>query len=75
MTFKLYIVEEDGTEDVLYQSNLIPPGKHIQKVNFSHALEEGEYEAVMHVQPYKMDGTLASTNNLDAKLKLKVIGQ
>ena len=75
LTFKLYIVEEDGTEDVLYQSNLIPPGKHIQKVNFSHALEEGEYEAVMHVQPYKMDGTLASTNNLDAKLKLKVIGQ
>ena len=72
LTFELYIPNEDGTKDVLYKSNLIEPGKHIQRVNFNHGLEPGEYEAVIHVQPYKMDQSLASTNNLDAKLKLIV---
>ena len=72
LTFELYLTNEDGTKDVLYKSDLIPPGKHIQRINLSHGLEPGEYEATMHVQPYKMDGTLTSTNNLDAKTKLIV---
>ena len=72
LTFKLYINKADGTEDVLYESQLIPPGQHIQSIKLNHALEEGEYDATIHVQPYKMDGSLASTNNLDAKLKLIV---
>ena len=72
LTFKLYINKADGGEDVLYESQLIPPGQHIQSITLNHALEEGEYDATIHVQPYKMDGSLASTNNLDAKLKLIV---
>ena len=72
LTFELYLTNEDGSKDVLYKSDLIPPGKHIQRITLAHALEVGEYEATMHVQPYKMDGSLASTNNLDAKTKLIV---
>ena len=72
LTFELYLTNEDGSKDVLYKSDLIPPGKHIQRITLARGLEPGEYEATMHVQPYKMDGTLASTNNLDAKTKLIV---
>ena len=72
LVFELYLTNEDGSKDVLYKSGLIEPGKHIQKITLSHGLAEGEYEATMHVQPYKMDGSLASTNNLDAKTKLIV---
>ena len=72
LTFELYLTNEDGSKDVLYKSDLIPPGKHIQRITLAHPLEVGEYEATMHVQPYKMDGSLASTNNLDAKTKLIV---
>jgi len=72
LSFELYLENEDGSKDILYKSNLIEPGKHIQKITLNHALEKGEYEAVIHVQPYKFDGTLAATNNLDAKCKLVV---
>ena len=70
LTYKLYLTNEDGSEDVLYESGLIEPGKHIQSITLNHALEVGEYEATIHVQPYKMDGTPA--NNLGNKLKLIV---
>ena len=72
LMFELYLTNADGSKDVLYKSDLVPPGKHIQRIKLAHGLAEGEYEATMFVQPYKMDGTLTSTNNLNAKTKLIV---
>lgn len=61
------------TGEVLYTSGLVEPGLHIQKITLSRALEAGEYAAVIHVQPYKMDKTQAKTNNADMETKLIVV--
>lgn len=77
LTFELLIpVQKEGTETVeyesVYASQLVPPGKHIQSVTLTRGIEAGEYEAVIHVQPYTMDGSLTPTNNADMKTRLIV---
>lgn len=86
LTFELLIpVEKEETEEAaqadaepvteyesLYASQLVPPGKHIQSVTLNRGLEPGEYDAVIHVQPYTMDDSLTPTNNADMKTKLIV---
>ena len=73
LTFQLYLKNSDGTKDVLYESQLVEPGKYMPKINLAHGLEKGEYEAFVHVQPYRMDGTLTPTNNADLKMKIIVV--
>ena len=68
LTFELAL--SDG--EVLYTSGLVEPGKHIQKITLSRGLEAGEYDAVIHVQPYKMDEDKTPTNNADMKTTLVV---
>lgn len=73
LTFELRIF--DGTSEgyeVLYKSQLVPPGKCVQNIELSRALSVGEYDAVVHVQPYKMDDAMTPTNNADMKTKLIV---
>lgn len=67
LTFKL-----DLNGEILYESGLVESGKHIQKITLSRALEAGEYDAVIHVQPYKMDEKQTPTNNADIKTTLIV---
>ena len=69
-TFELRLLNdsEQGYE-VLYKSGNVEAGKAIKNITIAHGLEEGEYDAIIHVQPYRMDGT--SVNN--ANLKLKII--
>lgn len=66
LTFELKIGEES-----LYKSDLVPPGKHIQKITLSRPLKAGEYEASIFMQPYKYDKT-TRTNNGVVKVKLIV---
>lgn len=61
---------EQGYE-VLYTSGLIEPGLHIQNISLNRALEAGTYEAIIHVQPYRMESK-APTNNADLKTELIV---
>lgn len=68
LTFELSLA---GGE-VLYTSDLVEPGKHIQNITLSKGLAPGEYEAVIHVQPYKMNEEKTPTNNADMKTKLVV---
>ena len=72
LTFELRIPShnEQGYE-VLYASGLISPGKHIQKINISRGLPAGTYNAILHVQPYRMSDK-RMTNNADLKLELVV---
>ena len=66
LTFKLTLSD---TGEVLYESNAVPPGKHIQTITLSRALPAGNYDAVVHVQPYRMlDET--PTNNADMEITL-----
>lgn len=69
LTFELRLKD---TGEVLYTSGLVPPGKHVQKITLSRALEEGTYKAVIHVQPYKMDAAQTPTNNADMETDLVV---
>lgn len=69
LTFELRL---KNTGEVLYTSGLVPPGKHIQQITLSHALTEGTYKAVIHVQPYKMDEAQTPTNNADMETDLVV---
>lgn len=68
LTFKLVLSD---TGEVLYESNAVPPGKHIQSITLSRALPAGTYDAVIHVQPYRMSDE-TPTNNADMKTVLIV---
>lgn len=52
MTFGLYL--SDGDE-LLYQSDLVAPGKYIQQMEMSRSLASGIYDAYVVCQPYKSD--------------------
>ena len=52
MTFALYLDEND---ELLYQSGLVEPGKYLQQMELSRALEPGTYAAYVVCQPYKSD--------------------
>lgn len=73
LTFELRLPNdsEQGYE-VLYKSGLVEPTLHIQKITLSRPLEAGTYDAIIHVQPYKMDGNQTPTNNADMKTTLIV---
>ena len=73
LTFELRILDDSNEGyEVIYSSQLVPAGQHIQQITLSRALEAGEYEAVVHVQPYKMDEAQTPTNNADMKTTLIV---
>ena len=73
MTFELRLCDQSKQGyEVLYTSELIEPGKHINRIILSHTLEKGTYDAVIHVQPYRMNEEKTHTNNADMKIKLIV---
>ncbi len=72
LTFELRIpADNEPGYEVLYTSGLIAPGKHIQKINLTRGLPAGTYNAILHVQPYRMSDK-SPTNNADLKLELVV---
>lgn len=74
LTFELRLPDdsEQGYE-VLYTSGLVEPGLHIQKINLARTFDKGTYNAVIHVQPYRMDENKTATNNADLKTELIVM--
>lgn len=73
LTFELRLPDEsDKGYEVLYKSGLVDPGLHIQHITLSRELEEGIYDATLHVQPYRMDEQKTATNNADMQTQLIV---
>ena len=73
LTFELRLLaSSEQSYEVLYTSQLIEPGMHVKTAKLSHGLAAGAYDAVIHVQPYRMDGNLTPTNNADMQTVLKV---
>lgn len=72
MTFGLYLGDptDDVEDELLYQSNLVEPGKYIQRMELSRTLNSGEYDAYVVCQPYKSDAA-TPTNNGIIKLVLR----
>lgn len=73
MTFALYLGTPDNTEEaeLLYQSNLVEPGKYIQRMDLSRSIKAGTYDAFVLCQPYKSDAS-TRTNNGVVKITLNV---
>ena len=65
--------EETGEEsyEVLFTTGLIPPGQYCNQVTLTRALEAGEYNVILHVQPYRMSDK-TPTNNADTETLLIV---
>ena len=58
--------------EVLYCSEPVEPGKSITNITLAHALEKNIYEAILHVQPLRMDEEKTPTNNVDLDILLVV---
>ena len=72
LTFKLCLLNEDGeVSEILYESQLVPPGLYLQDITLSRGLPAGEYRAVMKVQPYRI-ADKSPTNNADLRLTIIV---
>ena len=72
LTFKLCLLDEsDQVSEILYESQLLPPGLYIQDITLSRGLAKGTYEAVMQVQPYRIADN-SPTNNADLRLTIIV---
>ena len=73
LTFKFGLINSNGEiTEVLWQSQAVPPGKHIQKITMSRGLPAGTYDAVVHVQPYRMsDETPTNSANMRTTLIVK----
>ena len=72
LTFKLCLLDSNGEiSEVLWESQAVPPGKHIQKITMSRGLPAGTYNAVVHVQPYRMsDQTPTNSANMETILRV-----
>lgn len=73
LTFELRLFQNNREDyEVLYTSGLVEPGKHIGRITLSRKLKKGVYEAVIHVQPYRMNEKKTPTNNADIRIRLIV---
>lgn len=73
LTFKLSLLDENGeVSETLYESGLLPPGEHIQTITLARGLSPGTYDAVMHIQPYRIEDK-TPVNNANVKLKITVV--
>ena len=72
LTYKLCLLDKDGeVSEVLYESQLLPPGLYLQDITLSRGLAPGEYEAVMQVQPYRI-ADKSPTNSADLRMTIIV---
>lgn len=71
LTFELRLPDGNGNYEVLYKSGLVEAGNHIQNITLSRGLAEGTYDAIIFVQPYRMDG-VTPTNNAETQTQLIV---
>ena len=73
LTFELRVCDNSTQGyEVLYTSGFVKPGKHIYEIELSRRLEKGMYDAIIHVQPYRMDQEMTPTNNADIVTRLIV---
>ena len=72
LTYKLCLLDKnDEVSEVLYESQLLPPGLYLQDITLSRGLAPGEYEAVMQVQPYRI-ADKSPTNSADLRMTIIV---
>ena len=58
------------TEEVIYSSGLVEYNSYINNITLTKEIEEGEYEALIFIQPYDLKGNKANSALLEIKLKV-----
>lgn len=58
------------TEDVIYSSGLVEYNSYINNITLIKEIEEGEYEALVFIQPYDLKGNKTNSALLEIKLKV-----
>ncbi|MBE6507111.1 MAG: hypothetical protein E7Z72_04200 [Methanocorpusculum parvum] len=70
LTFKICLLDKnEEVSEVLYASQLVPPGQYLQDITISRGLPAGTYDAVMQIQPYRI-ADKSSTNNADLRMTI-----
>lgn len=69
LSFSLIIKE---TGETVFTTGLIPPGYQCSRVTLSRNLEDGEYDAILLVQPYLKDEAHTPVNNAELSILLIV---
>ena len=71
---KYYLVFELRLKDsgeTLFTTGLVVPGMYCSHATLTRALQKGQYEGVMHVQPVRMSDQ-SLTNNCDISVTINV---
>ena len=70
LTYRLCLLDKnEQVSEVLYASQLLPPGQYIRDITLSRGLAPGTYDAVMQVQPYRI-ADKSPTNSADLRLTI-----
>ncbi len=70
--FRFSILLKEGNEKI-YTSGLVPPGKAIEELRLSRALEAGNYPAIIQIETFSLDETRTPMNgaNVETVLNLR----
>ncbi len=69
-----YSITIDDSEEPIYESDYIEPGKAITEFEVSKGLEAGEYKIHLNIASYSMDGNNTRMNGADVQADLHVVG-
>lgn len=69
LSYSLIIKE---TEEIIFDTGLIPPGYKCSHISLNRKLDKGEYDAILFVQPYLKDETHTPVNNAELSILLIV---
>lgn len=58
------------TEEIIYSSGLVEYNSYINNITLTKEIEEGEYEALIFIQPYDSKGNKTNSALLEIKLKV-----
>lgn len=58
------------TEEVIYSSGLVEYNSYINNIILTKEIKEGEYEALVFIQPYDLKGNKTNSALLEIKLKV-----
>ncbi len=61
-----FIITLDDTDEVLYQSKMVPPGEGIYQITLSKPLEAGKYNVTVHIRTNEVE-TGAEMNSAEIK--------
>lgn len=70
--FKFEIVLSD-TNEVLYKTDLIPPGKAVTKIPLKKDMKPGTYDITIKISSYSLENYKTSMNGANVKTKLVIL--